>query len=961
MLRRSLGASAIALALLLFPAIALAQLTTGDLYGTVTDDQHQALPGVTLTLSGVGAPKVVVSDEKGNFRFNELYPGSYNLKADLEGFSSVEQTGIQIGIGSKRNVALTLSNAVRETITVTAEHALLNPREQNSGPVLTPTELEGVPTARDPWSLLKQAPGVQTDRINVGGNESGQQSNFYVGGATSSDNTFAVDGAIETDMAAVGASAGYYDFGAYEEFQLTTASTDTEIQTAGVTINQVTKRGTNEWRGDARYLKTDGNLQSKPDDNGYPEGIVGNEIDSVEEYGANIGGPILRDHLWLWSAYGVSKIKNLLGTTGQVDNTKLLDSNNKLNWQWGANSGSALYWDNDKQKHGRGAAFDRPPETTWDQTTPADRWKFEDTQLFGSTFTLSGLYSHNHGGFTLHPLGGSSANVTQDDDGIWHGSFWVFDQTATIDQAKANGDWYVDTGSWNHEVKFGGSYRTQDNDSISVLPGNGTAVYSCIGLGVDCSVGDHIVEWSRHTVAVKTKYTAFWGQDTLTHDRWTITAGLRYDDQTAKNKPVHDPGQPDVPNGLMPEINFAGDDAGGLDWNSLVPRLGVTYAAGADRRTLIRGTYSRYAAQLGQWVPNLVAPTAPYSYAYYYFNDANHNLQLDPNEHGSLSYYYLYNINTIDPTKSANVMDPDIKPYMTDEATLGVQHAFGNNVSVSLTYQYRKTTDLLDLRRLVQDDDGTVRVATRDDYTPRAPESFVLPNGQISTITRYRLPGATGGNFLTNGDREITFNGLTLGVERPMANHWSARGYFSYGNPKLKMGPEFLKYDDPTNVISQGLAFWGDSNDVYVDQGYGTHRVALVNSTWNFNLSGIYQVMPEAAWGFNLGGNISGRQGYPFAPSRTSRLSGAQLTNKIDDIRYDDVFDVDARIDKDFVFGDVRLTASIDAFNLLNNQVVLERNPLAPTADEGLSNDSYPVVARLSPRVFRWGVTVHFR
>src|SRR5581483_10897067 len=238
-MRRSLAAGL--LAAVLFPALAAAQLTTGDVFGTVTDEHHQALPGVTLTLTGVGGPQTAQADDHGKFHFTGLYPGNYSLKAELDGFSTVEQTGIEVTIGSKRNLALQMSSAVRETITVTAEHALLNAREQNTGPVMTPTELEKVPTARDPWSLLKQAPGVQVDRINVGGNESGQQSNFFVGGATSSDNTFAVDGAIETDMNAVGGSAGYYDFGAYEEFQLTTASTDTSIQTAGVTINHITK------------------------------------------------------------------------------------------------------------------------------------------------------------------------------------------------------------------------------------------------------------------------------------------------------------------------------------------------------------------------------------------------------------------------------------------------------------------------------------------------------------------------------------------------------------------------------------------------------------------------------------------------------------------------------------------------------------------------------------------------
>src|SRR5204863_334750 len=130
----------------------LAQQQTGDLFGTVVDEQKAPLPGVTVTLTGVGAPQVQQTDEGGRFRF---------------------------------------------------------------------------------------------------------------------------DGVVLTDMNAVGGSATYFDFGAFEEVQFTTSSSDVSVATAGVTINQVTKRGTNAWRVNGRYLRTDGSLQSEPD---LPNG---NKIDNV--------------------------------------------------------------------------------------------------------------------------------------------------------------------------------------------------------------------------------------------------------------------------------------------------------------------------------------------------------------------------------------------------------------------------------------------------------------------------------------------------------------------------------------------------------------------------------------------------------------------------------------------------------------------------------------------------------
>jgi hypothetical protein len=231
-----------------------AQLQTGDVFGRVSDEQGQALPGVTVTLSGIGAPRVQISDESGLFRFPGLYPGTYALKAELEGFSGVEQPSVEVRVGARKEVVLTLSAAMQESITVTDTRPLVDERQANKGASLAAVDLDKVPTARDPWSLLSQAPGVAVDRVNLGGNESGQQSVFLGNGSGTTDNTFAVDGVIMTDMAAVGASLQYYDFGAFEEVQITTSSTDVSIATSGVTVNQVTKRGTNELRGSGRYL-----------------------------------------------------------------------------------------------------------------------------------------------------------------------------------------------------------------------------------------------------------------------------------------------------------------------------------------------------------------------------------------------------------------------------------------------------------------------------------------------------------------------------------------------------------------------------------------------------------------------------------------------------------------------------------------------------------------------------------
>ena len=93
MILHSFSKRALSLAVLLLSLAlpALAQLQSGNLYGTVLSDSDKSpLPGVTVTLTGGGAPQIQVTDAQGQFRFLGLSPGSYAVKAELEGFSTVE-------------------------------------------------------------------------------------------------------------------------------------------------------------------------------------------------------------------------------------------------------------------------------------------------------------------------------------------------------------------------------------------------------------------------------------------------------------------------------------------------------------------------------------------------------------------------------------------------------------------------------------------------------------------------------------------------------------------------------------------------------------------------------------------------------------------------------------------------------------------------------------------------------
>lgn len=101
---------------------------TGSVRGTVKDDQGGTLPGVTLTLQSSLSPMVTVSDSQGQFRFLGLPAGSYALEAQLEGFSSIDIPNVRVVTGSSVTLEITLSSAVEDVITVTAESPMLDER-----------------------------------------------------------------------------------------------------------------------------------------------------------------------------------------------------------------------------------------------------------------------------------------------------------------------------------------------------------------------------------------------------------------------------------------------------------------------------------------------------------------------------------------------------------------------------------------------------------------------------------------------------------------------------------------------------------------------------------------------------------------------------------------------------------------------------------------------------------------
>ena len=979
---RRIAVATAALALLATGAFAQGQ--TGNLYGKVSDNQGNALPGVTIDLSGIGAPKQAFTGSDGAFRFLSLDPGNYALTASLDGFSTVEYPSVNIRVGRNTSLEVTLSAAVEETITVTAESPLLDERKVAKGTTISQIELEKIPTARDPWAIVTQTPGVLSDRINVGGNESGQQAVFVAPGTSDDENSFSVDGVNITDMAAVGASPTYYDFDQFEEMQISTGGSDIEKVNAGTGLNLVTKRGSNTPRGSARFLLTDGDEQFSLFEQGSIDlsdelapgqtltGTPGNSINEVLDFGAEAGGPIKKDVVWFWGSYGRNDIKQFQ-QDGSPDNTLLENTAVKFNAQLGSPNSLVASWNRgDKIKDGRRGTSNLALEATWDQSGPTEVFKIEDTHVFNSSFYLNGLFSYVDGGFELQSKGGrfGDLNAPQpvlDATGIWVNSWYSGASDRNTDQWQVDGNYFFNSGDINHELKFGTSFRKFESVSAFGWPGQNIATLTAEGSGaVGFFTGQGFISDDRIFVTrsgealVEQEYTAFWAQDTLSSGNWTLNAGLRFDIQEGINAPGGAPANPAFPN-ILPALDFQGNDGGGFDWETLSPRVGFTYALGAERKTLLRASYARFAEQLSSNNLTRLNPVSNNT-AEVFFVDANGNDQYDVGEQTQIRRANNFDLNNPGALVTSNTTDPNLDPAITDELIASVEHAFMPEFVVSVDATWRVTSDILETRAFVNDN-GVQRLEQRSDFIFDHSVTGTIPTtGQAYSADFYTWrPGLTfaPGTFLTNGDSEVEYFGLGLTATKRLSNRWMLRGFLQFGEAEWSVGSESLFFDNPNLNVS------GSDTDgqlfLVQSAGSGPFQDVFIQSSWSANVNGLYQVAPDKPWGFNVSGNLYAREGYPLPYTQNDATpDGQNRTVRVffenDQVRADDIFTADLRIEKDIPFSsNLSGTLSLDAFNILNENYVLQRDRTlnAPTADF--------LTQSLAPRIFRLGFRLSFR
>jgi hypothetical protein len=688
----------VVLSLLLLAVTVSAQVRTGNVYGKVSDTEGNPLPGVSVTLRGSQmAPMTTVTGETGIYRFVSVGPRSdYEISAELTGFKKETRTGIIVTVGSNVEINLTMEvGTLEEQVTVVAQTPVVDVKKTTVGQNVDKEAMQSLPTARDPWVVMQLAPSIMIDRENVGGNESGQQSGFVAkGDATGgmgrnqgANNIWSVDGIDITDPAALGGSALYYDFDMFEELNVTTGgAADVTVQTGGVALNMVTRRGGNRMTLAGRFYLTDNFFQS----NNLTADLIAqgvahtNKIQQIKDFGFNAGGPIIKDKLWWWGAYGVQDIF-VYTITGNADKSLLNNYNFKLNAQLLANNRfEALVTSGAKEKFGRNSSLAKPEG---DHQTGLYHWgspilKLQDEHVFGNNMYVSLKYSFNDAGFgwrpipdegVIYPIVYDSANAKYIPYTSGMNSSWGSYQVARPrNNFQLNASYFNDTFlNVSHEIKIGAEYshKEQTYHTGNLQGYDITRNYNSLQLDVNADgtrLASEMAGWSRVALYrsnegadVADQYAGYI-QDTITKGNFTLLLGLRWDrqasgagaysrsavykGQTAWDT-VFDPTTSDTLAAILPgsqvnavkgEDQIVNGNAHPYSWSTWSPRIGLTWDISGDGKTVAKLALSQYGDVMGVGWYN-AAPVGTGGGLRYWWNDANADKKMQMTE-----MYWMY-------------------------------------------------------------------------------------------------------------------------------------------------------------------------------------------------------------------------------------------------------------------------------------------------------------------------------
>ena len=967
---RRFSSVALFASLALSASLSLAQ-TTGDIAGHVLDEQGGALPGVTVDASGPAfqGVRTSVTDASGGYRLVLLPPGIYKVTAALQGFARTESTVI-VALGKTSTGDFHLRPAVTAEIIVSGEAPVIDQSSSSVGTNINSREIKTLPTGRNYTSIVQISPGVSTQTSNT----QAFAGAIVINGSTGLENSYVIDG-VFTSGVEYGAQGKELNYEFIQELDVKAGGYQAEFgRSTGGIINVITKSGGNEFHGEAFVYYSNNSVQAS---NKYPEDselysfLQGyNRLD----YGAALGGFVMKDTLWFFGAY--DRVQNttkqtvtqgpIKGQPADTDSTRNLGSA-KLTWMLNSsNSLIASYFQDPRSDTGAvndGAHPVNGPYTSFVglQKLGGSDYSLRYSGLIGSRFVIAAqgaLHQENNSALPGLPGGDEIQYIDTLNESVRSGGFGLMqDKSFKRYLGGASAAAYLA----NHEVKGGFEYLEDKADVIKQMsgaPGGGQQVTILPNEGnpaqpvyqhfywttADASLPDNVPTSQLNTDPFHRTYS-FYLQDTWSVlPNLTVNLGIRYDNQQIFDK-----------EGLR-RIDLT---------DTWAPRVGFTWDPTKDNKTKVFGSFGYFYEQIPM---DLVIRS--YSFerqaVIYNFNQTS----ITPDETAAA----IAGDGTAAGNGGGKILganeetDPNLKGQYVREGIFGVEREVLPNIVVGARYIYR------DLPQVVEDflldvDSGIYAIGN--------PGQGLMSDLLTLDYSGARFPAPLAKRY---------YRGFQLEATKRFADNWSAMASYVYAKLEGNYDGLFAPYSQPVGTADPNISALYDYYDFFT-QGPVTDGVAYPVTASGFlsndrrsvvKLSGLYVTPFNLAVGlvayYQTGTPIS-RIGYSNAYSRYEFFLAQRGTEG----RVPASYDADLHLGYPLQLGPVSLTFLADIFSIFNTQrpiavdqrynlsefsdpnYICGSSPSVPGNDQSKCNSTYgQPIARSLPLSVRFGLKLGF-
>jgi hypothetical protein len=958
-----------------------AQRQTGSIKGTIYDNQKTPLPGcaVTTASEALMGTKSYVTSETGAFRFPALPPGTYTLKAEMPGFTSVTRKDIVVRVGMVVSVDITLEMAaIEEEISVTAASPVVDVEQTKIAVVMDKDLLKNIPLARDLYDIVNSAPGAISEEVT-------SRRTTSVHGGTVRSNTYAFDGVNMNDPVVMYPLTNI-NFDVMDEVEMVTAGHPAEIgYTDGAYINVVTRSGGNRFSGGATiyYTSKDFAQQLWTDEQVQAFDVSKPEVDKSWVDGSlTLGGPIMTDRLWFFS--NARYIKQTLATNFIPYMDPYLGRyHDTYDWAHEEKMGFLKLTSQITSGFKLMGMFNYVDRYRPMYEEPGPRTIFQATRIMDheKTYTGTGILTYvlNQNTFVdvrigyVHrwfPL--SVQKEAQDLPRVRDvGSLYEYISSGRFNETYLRKRFQ--TGIYltrfqdnlfgaNHELKGGiefedayGDWDWWSKDNLYWYWGKGNPYYHGkttwkgipnVGVGRIYFYNCGPTEGSSKIIDRIRRIGAYIQDSVTFSERLTLNMGLRFDrywgwkppvSKSASGNPVSvyigenyirpytAASYPETfPEGINPfgEISIEKwEDV--MVWNAFSPRLGLTYDLFGSGKTALKASFSRYTEYMMINYFSKIHPLNPKELRFYWY-DMNFDQQIDTGDDFRI---YPYDYRMMDSSFSRLLLDPDAKSPLNNEITFGIWHELFRNFSLGLNFVYKNKQNCFE-DALYDPDTGEWWYHMDQPAAQKywIPFTAVVPSDDYGdrSITFYARSNDSPDIFYraTNlSEVKRKYWAFELIFNKRMADGWQFSGSIVYSKAYGHIGGTFLE--------SGGWSPYGDAPNAFINT-YGRQsmdrplQIKLMGTAqlpFRIFLSAYYRFFSGAPWQLGPGtGSI-----YIVPPLSWCKVNNAfrdyyrvVLEDQRNPRRENSWNQLDLRLEKELIIGNFgRLGAYVDILNVL--------------------------------------------